>query len=320
MADVLTTDAVAPRQRVAYWQDMVCQTFVQARCDSRIGASFRGCICTESFGETEISRVDAGPQRILRRPIDIARASKPRFYLCYHAAGHARYRERNLENVLGPGDMILLDNCEAYSAEYEEPVTSVVLHVPHAVLRDRFRLPERVLGRKLDGSRGYPRIAGEFLQSCIAQGHLLSRTQRPAISAMLLNLFTTVLAEELGEQAEVGTHQAILLARAKQYVHAHLRDPGLSLENVAGAIGVSVRYVSRLFQRDGLSFGRYLLRQRIERCRLALANPALASVRIGEIALDNGFNNFAHFSRVFRETQGCSPSEYRARAFEPLRG
>lgn len=312
MAHILTTDAVAPRQRVAYWQEMVCQTFVQAHCDSRIGASFRGSIRTDSFGQTEISRIDAGPQRIHRRSIDIARASKPRFYLCYHAAGHARYRERHLENVLGPGDMILLDNCEAYSAEYQEPVTSIVLHVPHEILRDRFRLPERVLGRRLDGSRGYPRIAGEFLQSCLAQAHLLSAPRRAVLADMLLNLFSSVLAEEMSEHAGLGTHQAVLLARAKQHLNAHLGDPGLGPEKLAAAMGVSVRYLSRLFQQGGLSFGRYLLQRRIEHCRLALANPALARLRISEIALDSGFNNLAHFSRVFRQALNCSPSEYRA--------
>ena len=314
MTHVLSTDAVAPRQRVAFWQEMVSETFVQAHCDSSIGESFCGSISTESFDQTEISRIEAGPQRILRRPTDIARACKPRFYLCYHVAGRARYRERNAENVLSPGDMILLDNCEPYSAEYEEPVTSVVLHVPHDVLRARFRFPERVLGRKLSGSRGLTRVAGEFLQSAVMQANALSPSQRPAIASMALDLFSSVLAEEMSESSEAGTHQAILLARIKQQVMAHLGDPALDLEQVAAAMGLSVRYVSRLFQLEGISFGRYLLQQRIERCRLALANPALVGMRISEIALKGGFSNFAHFSRVFRDALGHSPSEYRAKA------
>lgn len=313
MPQVLTTDVVAPRQRVAFWQEMVSQTFVQAHCDSSIGEAFHGSISTEAFDQTEISRIDAGPQRIHRRPTDIARACKPRFYLCYHAAGRARYLERHAENVLGPGDMILLDNCEPYSAEYQEPVTSFVLHVPHDILRDRFRMPERVLGHKLSGSRGLTRIAGEFLQSCLTQANALPPSQRPAIANMALNLFSSVLSEEMSERSEVGTHQAILLARIKQYLVAHLGEPGLDLDKIAAATGVSVRYVSHLFQLDGLSFGRYLLQQRIERCRLALANPSLQARRVSEIALDSGFNNLAHFSRVFRQALGCSPSEYRAK-------
>lgn len=171
-----------------------------------------------------------------------------------------------------------------------------------------------MLGHKLSGSHGLTRIAGEFLQSCLTQANALSPAQRPAIANMALNLFSSVLAEEMSERSEAGTHQAIHLARIKQYLAAHLAEPSLDLAQVAGAMGVSVRYVSRLFQLDGLSFGRYLLQQRIERCRLALANPALRALRVSEIALDSGFNNLAHFSRVFRVALDHSPSEYRAKA------
>lgn len=314
MAHVLTTDAVAPRQRVSFWQEMVCQTFVQAHCDSRIGESFRGSICSEAFGATAVSRIEAGPQRIHRRPVDIARDCKPSFYLCYHAAGRARYRERQLESELGPGDMILLDNCEPYWAEYEEPVTSVVLHVPHEMLRDRFRIPERAMGRKLGGVRGLTRIAGEFMQSSLALAPALLPAQRAAVAHRALDLFSGVLAEAMSAHVDPGTHQRILLARIKRVVEAHLGDPELDPAQVAAMIGVSVRHVSRLFHLDGLSFGRYLLQQRIERCRVALADPTLLGRRISEIALDNGFNNLAHFSRVFREALDCSPTEYRAAA------
>jgi AraC-like DNA-binding protein len=315
MTQVLTTDVVAPRQRVAFWQEMVSQTFVQAHCDSSIGEAFRGSIRTDTFAQTEISRIDAGPQLIHRRRTDIARACKPRFYLCYHAAGHAVYRERHTENVLGPGDMILLDNCEPYSAEYHGTVTSIVLHVPHGILRDRFRLPERVLGHKLSGAHGLTRIAGDFLKSCVDQADRLSPAQRPAIADMALNLFSGLLAEEMSEASEAGAQQAVVLARIKQYVLAHLGDPSLDLEQVAAVAGISTRQLSRLFQLEGLSFGRYLLQQRVERCRLDLANPQFRTLRVSEIALQSGFNNFAHFSRVFRDALGCAPTEYRAIAF-----
>lgn len=315
MLQVVTTDAVIPRKRVAFWQEMVSQTFVQAHCDSKLGKAFRGGISTEVFATTEISRIEATQQRIDRRRSDIARACKPRFYLCYHACGHARYsdyRNGQVQTLLGPGDMILLDNCEPYAGEYEERVVSFVLQVPHELLRDRFRLPERVVGRKLDAKRGINRFAGDFLRSSLTQSDVLVAAHRPMIANMALNLFAGVLAEEAGEQTQDGTHQAILVMRIKQHILSRLGEPSLNLERVAGSMGLSVRYVSRLFQNDGLSFGRYLLQQRIERCRQDLANPLLRGRRISEIALRNGFNNLAHFSRVYRAAVGSSPSEFRS--------
>ena len=52
---------------------------------------------------------------------------------------------------------------------------------------------------------------------------------------------------------------------------------------------------------------------------IVLADPAQAGRRISELALDHGFNNLAHFSRVFREACGCTPSDYRAAALAARR-
>ncbi len=313
MTEVLSTDTVAPRERAAYWRELVCQTFVQAQCDTAAGGDFRGSLSTARFDAAELSRLDAGAQRIVRRPADIARVMKPRYYLCWHAAGRGRYRERAQDSVVGPGDLILLDNCEPYIAEYTEPVTAYVLHLPHALLRDRCPQPERLLGQRLDGARGLPRIAGEFLRTCLDQSDVLPDHQRPALAGMALDLVVSALAEGgVNDRADPDARQRLLLARLKQYVHAHLGDPGLDLDRLAAATGISARHVSRLFQQSGDRFSRYLLAQRIERCRRQLADPAFAHRRISDLALDHGFSNFAHFSRVFREAVGCTPSDCRA--------
>ncbi len=50
----------------------------------------------------------------------------------------------------------------------------------------------------------------------------------------------------------------------------------------------------------------------MERCRADLAAPRLAARTITDIALSHGFNDAAHFSRLFKESYGMSPAEYRA--------
>ena len=48
--------------------------------------------------------------------------------------------------------------------------------------------------------------------------------------------------------------------------------------------------------------------------RADLKNPAQAQRTITDIAFSWGFNNGAHFSRVFREHTGLSPSDFRETA------
>lgn len=283
-----------------------------AHCDTDAGAAFRSRLVTARFETVDISRLDAGPQRILRRAVDIARVMKPRYYLCCHLDGHGLYRERGEEQLVGPGQMILLDNCEPYVAEYREPVSTLVLHLPQDLLRERLRQPERWVGRRLDGQAGLSRITADFLRGCLDQADALADAQRPALAGVALDLVTRALAGSQGEDRDHEAPSRALLWRLKQQIDSRLGDPGLDLDRLARACGTSTRQVSRLFQRDGDSFGRYLLRQRLERCRQALADPDRSGQRIGDLALDHGFNNLAHFSRVFREAFGCTPSEWRA--------
>ncbi|OZA90563.1 MAG: hypothetical protein B7X56_02485 [Burkholderiales bacterium 34-67-9] len=57
--------------------------------------------------------------------------------------------------------------------------------------------------------------------------------------------------------------------------------------------------------------GRRGLRRRLQACMRDLGNPDLNARTITSIALTWGFNQSAHFSRVFREHTGLSPSDYR---------
>jgi AraC-like DNA-binding protein len=312
MSIVLSTESVAPRERVAFWQEMVCQSFVQAQCGSAIGEAFFGRISTESFGDTLVSRMETGRQRIDRRRSDIATCNMPRYYLCYQAAGRARVVERHSDSVVGAGDMILLDNSEPYSFECEDDVTTLVLQVPHKTLQDRFRHPDRCTGRTLTGQRGITRITGDFLTSCAAQADALTESQRVLTSQVALNLFTAMLLEESNGDSNGTEHRMILMARIKQFVLSRIGDPGLNLDAVARGVGLSTRYVSKLFQEDGVAFTRYLLRERVEHCRRELSDPLLHNLRISDIALRGGFNNLSHFSRAFRDSVGRSPTEYRA--------
>ena len=310
MSLVLTTDSVAPRQRVAFWQEMVCQSFVKAHCGSSIGESFRGRISTDDFGDAQVSRIDAGHQRIDRRRIDIAQCDRPRYYLCYQAAGRARFADRHSESFVDTGDLILLNNCEPYSVEYEDAVTEFVLQVPHALLHDRFRHPNQHVGRKLSGQHGVARLTADLLMSCARHADGLSESQRMLTSQMALNLVVELLLSESTADT-AGLHRAVLKARIQQCVLSRIADPGLSLAGVAREMGLSTGYVCQLFRTDGDSFGRFLLRQRVEHCRRELSNPLLRNLRISEIALRGGFNDLSHFSRVFRDGVGASPTDYR---------
>jgi len=98
----------------------------------------------------------------------------------------------------------------------------------------------------------------------------------------------------------------------KAYIQARLNDPELSLDRTGAALGISPRYINALLETEKPSFGRYILAQRLDRCRHDLADPAHRHQQVTEIAYGWGFNDLSHFSRAFRSKFGMAPRDYRA--------
>jgi AraC-like DNA-binding protein len=104
-----------------------------------------------------------------------------------------------------------------------------------------------------------------------------------------------------------------MLARVLAHADAHLGDPDLTPQSLAAAHGMSVRSLHLLFEREGLKVAQWIRDRRLERCRDTLARPDWQG-RIIDLALQWGFNDPSHFSRIFRQRYGRAPRQARALA------
>lgn len=83
----------------------------------------------------------------------------------------------------------------------------------------------------------------------------------------------------------------------------------LTLESVADALNISKYYVSRLINSKlSLNFNEYINNLRISEASNLLLKT---DMKIADISEDVGFETIRSFNRVFRQLNGCSPSDYR---------
>jgi transcriptional regulator GlxA family with amidase domain len=96
--------------------------------------------------------------------------------------------------------------------------------------------------------------------------------------------------------------------RAIEYMRANLSH-SVRLEDIAGAVGLSIFHFSRTFRHaTGLTPHRYLTHARIERVKVLLLESEQS---LAAIADETGFSDQSHMSKVFRRLAGTTPKKFR---------
>ena len=114
------------------------------------------------------------------------------------------------------------------------------------------------------------------------------------------------ILEALKEQRSSKTPE--LLDKATQFIHNNYCE-NLTLEEVAYEVGFSTYYFGKLFKKTyGVTFTDYLTGYRITRAKELLRDPLLT---VKGITYRVGFMDPNYFTRVFKKSEGLTPTEYR---------
>lgn len=98
--------------------------------------------------------------------------------------------------------------------------------------------------------------------------------------------------------------------QAIAYIHSHYAED-ISSTVIAEKLNVSDGYLRLLFRREmDCTVKDYILNYRIEKAKILLLEN---TKKIYEIAEECGFSSSQHFSRVFRQTTGIAPGEFKQR-------
>jgi len=102
----------------------------------------------------------------------------------------------------------------------------------------------------------------------------------------------------------------LLIKKAVQYINDNYANK-ISLDDIAGHVGISKYYFSVLFKREkGITFSSYLNTVRIEKAKQLLKNPQST---INDVVYEVGFNDSQYFSKTFKKYVGMTVTEYRSK-------
>ncbi|WP_159007093.1 helix-turn-helix domain-containing protein [Streptomyces sp. NRRL S-813] len=285
---------------------------------TRQDGSATGSVSLHHFGYLRLIVCETGPLCLTRDTGSIAQDSGDAIAVLIPRHGTVRLVQDGRGSLVESGQPALIDLRRAFSVEQRERTRLLFFRLPAHALHLPVSTLRTVTARALAPTHGVAALLVPLLLSLeesaarmpAAVGERLGGIVTELVAALVQEC--TESAEEGGESPRTGRRQLILTIR--EYIDRHLDDPELSAERIAAAHFISVRHLHRLFEDEGVTVGRLMLRRQVDECARELARRARVSRSISVVASRWGFRNAAHFSRTFMAVYGCSPQEWRREA------
>lgn len=293
-------------ERAVAWSALNARFFGRLRVASLDDAPLDATLEAYEVGLLRMYRIEAPAHRVARDsacgelPIDES------YKLVLQVRGRGIVEQHHRRVLLEPGGWVLYDPRSPYAITNRERCTLFVTQVPRTLLGGLTPGPHAgELGR--DNVAGLHGVFGSYLCALSDQLPTLADAVGQAVSESVLGLLGSTLAEQRRCSGEPVALPAVLKLRVRQYIHAHLSDPDLSIPRIAEALRCSTRYLHKVFEDEDVSLERLIWSARLERCRAALLQDANARRSAAEIGFAWGFKSNAHFSRLFKRHYGITP-------------
>ncbi|MBM1144065.1 helix-turn-helix domain-containing protein [Alcanivorax sp. ZXX171] len=288
------------------WQNFVNCNFPWLEMSANKTQDFRADVQLCNFDHRAVAVIRSDSCQVRRTGFGARRAEEGLLKVMWQQNGRTAVEQDGRETLLHTGDVTICDTARPYQLAMEDHAQLAILMLPYEAIPGWERLSQRVCAHTLN-DRTTARAALAAVMALLDQPGDGAGNASPVFQAVQMMLSALLHCATAPDKLSAAT----TLDVAHQHVLAHIDDPELSPDELAGALHVSRRALYRLFEEHQLTPGRFIRRVRLDAVREALAAPDNEHRSILEIALDYGFTDSASFSRAFKATFGVSPSEWR---------
>ena len=305
-AEVFSTVGLPDAHRVELWERH--NTAALVRLDVRANRPLRAREVTVRSPRATLARVRATSHAIERSAGAIADGPCDAIAVYLMLRGESSFAQQGDAYALRPGDAVVCATDRPFARDFAHGLEELVVKVPCDVFETWPRSPV-LTSFGADSDDRYACALARLTARATRAVQPVEADERTIVDLV------TVLA--VGPQA---ARPAAYRAAARTFIEEHLTDPGLGADQVAAAIGISERQLSRVFAADETSVPRYVLSRRLELARalLAASAPGREAATVAEIAASCGFVSTTYFSHVFRKQFGRRAGEILRESRKPL--
>lgn len=311
---VWDTEYCAPSKVFSMFREGLCSALMPWTPELESEQDFNARIESISLKKGGVSRIRATPHVAARTPSDVANSDLRCVYAAFLLGGSMRIDQDGSSTVARQGDLALFTS--------EKPITiaedpknnhqSLVLLIPNSSFGQITNCADAFTNIVLPREK----IIGP-LATCASfiSEHLLS-TSRDELGALVdacVSLLPLAMdfKEESGNDKIARHPQNYLHMELLDFVNRNISNPSLTPQQAAAHLGISPRYVHKLFAASSVTFSCYVTARRLDHIRRELASPSCRRQPISALAYRWGFEDLSTFNRAFKSRFGCTPSQYR---------
>ncbi|WP_052808744.1 helix-turn-helix domain-containing protein [Streptomyces cyaneogriseus] len=304
-----STALVPPEQRLPAWEKHNADALIALECRTHGDGEFRAREDNLQLGRVHLARVRSTAHSVERSSGLIGERPTGALALFVSLRGEALFQQAGRRQVLRPGDLLVCDADGPFVRGFGDVLDELALRVDRRVLPEEIRPPapgEPLIVRRSEANpygRAITRLVGRAVGG---------QDPTPPDEQTIVDLLSALVGN--GAVRPHVLHRALACA----YVEDRLRDPGLSASEVARAVGISVRQLTRVFAGMGRTFPRHVLGRRLDLAHSLLAGPGAPALSTAVVAAMCGFRSTAHFSQTFQARFGITAGELRRAAAQRL--
>jgi AraC-like DNA-binding protein len=304
-----STEDFAPPERVAVWREAYGRTVAKLELEPLSEGPFRAEAKLHAFNGLGLVSMSTDKLRFAK-PSSLIDSDD--LILVTVESGGWVASQLGRETCLGPGEASI-----CWNAEIAEGTTwgkRSMIRVPTQAIRPLVGDITAGVSRRIPAECEALRLLRPYA-STLQEGAAPRELQRMA-TTHVYDLFGLLLGTTR-ESAEIVRGRGVRGARLKAIkndIAVRIAEPDLDARGIAQRHRLSVRYLHRLFEEDGLVFGQFVLGLRLARAERMLTDSRFAGRSVSTIGYDAGFADLSYFYRCFRRQYGCTPSEARAAA------
>jgi AraC-like DNA-binding protein len=297
-------------RRVELWETHNAEALIGLRCRTLDADALEATELNLQLRRVHLARVRGSSHVVERDRAMVRHRPADSVALFFSLEGEAFFYHDDGVRVVRPGQLLVCDADRPFLRGFSQGLEELVLKVPRALFAETTGV-RRLGGPQLVDFAAGGTGTGPYAHALARQVGRAVRADDPApVDEEALLGLLAALTGGGGDADLAAAHRSAATA----YVEQHLADPGLSAGQVAAAIGISSRHLSRVLAGAGTSFPRLVLVRRLEAAHALLQQPAAAALGVAEVARRCGFTSAAHFSGAFTTHYGERASDVRRRA------